>query len=45
MKIVQSLGITGLLIKSVSETIQNEAKKKQEIGFLGILLGTIGASL
>ena len=45
MKIVKSLGITGLLIKGVSETIQNEAKKKQEIGFLGILLGTIGASL
>ena len=46
MKIVKSLGITGLLIKGVSETIQNEAKKKQqEIVFLGMLLGTIGASL
>ena len=44
MKIVKSLGIAGLLIKSVSETIQNEAKK-QEVGFLGMLLGTIGASL
>ena len=44
MKIVTSLGIAGLLIKGVSETIQNEAKK-QERGFLGMLLGTIGASL
>ena len=44
MKIVKSLGIAGLLIKDVSETIQNEAKK-QEVGFIGMLLGTIGASL
>ena len=44
MKIVKSLGIAGLLIKGVSETIQNEAKK-QEVGFLGMLLGTIGANL
>ena len=44
MKLVKSLGITGLLIKGVSETIQNEAKK-QEVGFLGMLLGTIGATL
>ena len=40
----KSLGISGLLIKGVSETIQNEAKKK-EVGLLGISLGTIGASL
>ena len=44
VEIVTSLGITGLLIKDVSETIQNEAKK-QEVVFLGMLLGTIGASL
>ena len=44
MKIVKSLGIAGLLIKGVSETIQNEAKK-QEVGFFDMLLGTIGASL
>ena len=44
IKIVKPLGVTGLLIKGVSETIQNEAKK-QEVGFLGMLLGTIGASL
>ena len=44
VEIVKSLGITGLLLKDVSETIQNEAKK-QEVAFLGMLLGTIGASL
>ena len=44
MKIVKSLGITGLLIRGVSGTIQNKAKK-QEVVFLGMLLGTIGASL
>ena len=44
MKTVKSLGITSLLIKGVSETIQNETKK-QEVGFLGMLFGTIGASL
>ena len=43
MKIVKSLWIAGLLIKGVSETIQNEAKK--QVGFLGMLLDTIGASL
>ena len=44
MKIVKSLGITGLPIKGVSETIQNEANK-QEVGFPDMLSGTIGASL
>ena len=43
MKIINSLRITGLLIKSVSKTIQNEAKK-QSVVFLDMLLGTIGAS-
>ena len=36
MKIVKSLEEPGLLIKSVSETIENEAKE-QKGGFLGIL--------
>ena len=36
MKIVKSLGITGLLIRGNSETIQSEAKK-QEIEFLGVI--------
>ena len=43
-KIVKSLEGSGLLKKGVSETIKNEAKK-QKGGFLGILLGTLGASL
>ena len=44
MKIVKSLEDSGLLIKGVSETIQNVAKE-QKGGFLGMLLGTLGASL
>ena len=44
MKIVKSLEESRLLIKSVSETIKNEAKK-QKGEFLGILLGTLCASL
>ena len=44
MKITKSLEESGLLIKSVSETIKNEAKE-QKGGFLGMLLGTLGASL
>ena len=46
MKIVKYLEESGLLIKGVNETIQNEAKE-QKWGFLGMLLGTLvtGASL
>ena len=44
MKIVKSLKESGLLIKDVSETIKSEAKE-QKGGFLGMLLGTLGASL
>ena len=44
MEIAKSLEESGLLIKGVSETIQNEAKEKKG-GFLGKLLGTVGASL
>ena len=43
-KIVKSLEDSGLLLKAVSETIKNEAKK-QKRGFLSMLLGTLGASL
>ena len=43
MKTVKSLEDSGLLLKVVSETIQNEAKK-QKGGFLSMLLGTLGAS-
>ena len=44
MKIVKSLGESGLLIKGISQTIKNEAKE-QKRGFLSMLLGTLGASL
>ena len=43
-KIVESLEDFGVLLKGVSETIQNEAKE-QRGGFIGMLLGTLGASL
>ena len=44
MKIVKSLGESRLLIKGISETIKNKAKK-QEHGFLSMLLGTLNASI
>ena len=44
LKIVKSLEDSGVLLKGVSETIQNEAKE-QRGGFLSMLLGTLGASL
>ena len=44
LKIVKSLEDSGILLKGVSESIQNEAKE-QKGGFLSMLLGTLGASL
>ena len=44
IKIVKSLEESGLLIKGIAETIKSEAKG-QKGGFLGMLLGTSGASL
>ena len=44
MKIVKSLEDSGLLLKGVSEIIQNEAKE-QKGGFLSMFLGILGASL
>ena len=44
MKIVKSLEDSGLLIKGVSHTIKNEAKK-QKGGFFSMLLRTLGVSL
>ena len=44
LKIVKSLENSGVLLKGVGETIQHEAKE-QRGRFLGILLGTLGASL
>ena len=44
IKRVESLEDSGLLLKGVSEAIQNEAKEQKE-GFRSMLLGTLGASL
>ena len=44
LKIVKSLEYSGVLLKGVTETIQNEAKE-QRGGFLSMFLGTLGASL
>ena len=43
IKTVKCLYDSGLLLKGVSETIQNEAKE-QKRGFLSMLLGTLSAS-
>ena len=42
-KVVTSLGDSALLLKEVSERIQNETKE-QKVGFLSMLLGTLGTS-
>ena len=44
MKMFKSLEDFGLLLKGVSETIQNEVKEEKR-RFLGMLLGTLGTSL
>ena len=44
IRIIKSLESSGVLIDRVSETVKNETEK-QEGGFLGILLGTSGASM
>ena len=44
IKIVKSLEDSGLLLKGVSKTVQNESKK-QKRGFLSMVLSTLGASL
>ena len=44
LKIVKSLEESQLLIKRISETFKNEAKK-QKGGFLPMLLGTLAASM
>ena len=43
MKIIKFLKESGLSLKLVSETIKNEAKEQRD-RFLGMLLGTSGAS-
>ena len=44
IKIVKFLEDSGLLLKGVAETVQNEVKE-QKGGFISMLLGTLGASL
>ena len=44
MKIIETLENSGILIKGVSKTIENETKE-QRGGFLSMLLGTLGATL
>ena len=44
MKIIQALENSGILLKGVTKTIENKTKE-QRGGFLGMLLGTLGASL
>ena len=44
MKIIEALEDSGILLKGVAKTTENETKE-QRGGFLGMLLGTLGASL
>ena len=44
IKIVKSLEDSDLLLKGVTESVQNEVKE-QKGGFLNMLLGTLDASL
>ena len=44
MKIIEALENSGILLKGVSKTIENETSEKRG-GFLSMLLGTLGASL
>ena len=44
MKIIEALENSGILLKGVTKTIENETKE-QRGGFLGMLLGALGASL
>ena len=41
MKIIEALENSGILLKGVSESIENETKE-QRGGFLSMLLGTLG---
>ena len=44
IKIIEALENSGISVKVVSKTIENETKE-QRGGFLSMLLGTLGASL
>ena len=43
IKIIEALENSGILLKGVTKTIENETKE-QRAGFLSMLLGTLGAS-
>ena len=45
MKTVQSREDSNTLLKGITKAIENETKKKTKAGFLGMLLGTLWASL
>ena len=44
LKIVKSLEDIGILLNGITETVKN-AVKEQKVGFLSILLSTLGTSL
>ena len=44
IRIIEALENSGILLKGVTKTIENETKE-QRGGFLSMLLGTLGASL
>ena len=44
IKIIEALENSGILLKGVTKTIENETKE-QRGGFSSMLLGTLGASL
>ena len=44
IKIIKSLEDSGLLLKGITETFQNEVNE-QKGGFLNMLFGTLGATL
>ena len=43
-KIIKDLEDLGILLKGITKTVKNETKE-QKVGFLSMLLGTLGASL
>ena len=45
MEIVKSIQEFGLLVKSVSETVENEVKKQQKSVFLSVFDASLAASL
>ena len=44
IKIIKALENSGILLKGVTKTIENETKEQRGV-FLGMILGTLGASL